>query len=330
MSKIVYTRETTNDDIGTVETFYEAQADELSGEALSPYFESSESVTKSLNEGGNIEFSVNADIVQKVERAILTPADAPSEDVVPVVDSTNAVSYKPLSEIGGGGGGETQIVLETPIGTSETTLSQTDVMALFGAFGNSLYDGIKLGVVVAGEQSVGVQDFLWKENVISGTGLVLKYNGEIYTLTLTVVNMETGVVTAKVTPSTGGGGGLQTITFTDRPTCWAWLQQNASRVLRATLATDMFSGDLVFNTFSYNPNYFCLLSLSIGDDIGEDYFRIMGHYVKLTDTETTAVVGSYDMDFTTTPSIETNGNLPTTLPDAYWGQINVVVSFLYY
>lgn len=105
MSKIVYTRETTNDDIGTVETFYEAQADELSGETLSPYFDSSESVTKSLNESGNIEFSVNADIVQKVERAILTPVDTPSEDVVPVVDSTNVVSYKPLSEIGGGGGG---------------------------------------------------------------------------------------------------------------------------------------------------------------------------------------------------------------------------------
>lgn len=105
MSKIVYTRETTNDNIGTVETFYEAQADELSGETLSPYFESSESVTKSLNGSGNIEFSVNADITQKVNRAILTPANTPSEDVVPVVDSTNAVSYKPLSEIGGGGGG---------------------------------------------------------------------------------------------------------------------------------------------------------------------------------------------------------------------------------
>lgn len=105
MSKIVYTRETTNDNIGAVETFYEAQADELSGEALSPYFESSESVTKSLNQSGNIEFSVNADMVQKVDRAVLTPASAPSEDVVPVVDSTNAVSYKPLSEIGGGGGG---------------------------------------------------------------------------------------------------------------------------------------------------------------------------------------------------------------------------------
>lgn len=105
MSKIVYTRETTNDNIGTVETFYEAQADELSGEALSPYFESSESVTKSLNQSGNIEFSVDADIVQKVDRAVLTPASAPSEDVVPVVDSTNAVSYKPLSEIGSGGGG---------------------------------------------------------------------------------------------------------------------------------------------------------------------------------------------------------------------------------
>lgn len=34
-----------------------------------------------------------------------TPTTAPSEDSVAVVDSTNAVSYMPLSEIGGGGGG---------------------------------------------------------------------------------------------------------------------------------------------------------------------------------------------------------------------------------
>lgn len=70
---------------------------------LSEMFEGSDTIVVDLSEDSqHIEIHLDADVVNKIERAILLPLNAPTEPSVPVVDSTNSVGYTALSDIGGG------------------------------------------------------------------------------------------------------------------------------------------------------------------------------------------------------------------------------------
>lgn len=71
---------------------------------VSDLFEGSDTIVVDLSEDSqHIEIHLDADVVNKIERAILTPMQAPTEDSVPVVGQGNAVRYEPLSSLGGGG-----------------------------------------------------------------------------------------------------------------------------------------------------------------------------------------------------------------------------------
>ena len=71
---------------------------------LIDYFEGSDTVVVDINEAGDkIEIHLDGEVIDKLNRAILQPVNAVSEDSVPVVSPNRDVTYKPLSEIGGGG-----------------------------------------------------------------------------------------------------------------------------------------------------------------------------------------------------------------------------------
>ena len=71
---------------------------------LIDYFEGSDTVVVDINKAGDkIEIHLDGEVIDKLNRAILQPVNAVSEDSVPVVSHNRDVTYKPLSEIGGGG-----------------------------------------------------------------------------------------------------------------------------------------------------------------------------------------------------------------------------------
>ena len=71
---------------------------------LIDYFEGSDTVVVDINKAGDkIEIHLDGEVIDKLSRAILQPVNAVSEDSVPVVSHNRDVTYKPLSEIGGGG-----------------------------------------------------------------------------------------------------------------------------------------------------------------------------------------------------------------------------------
>lgn len=70
---------------------------------LSELIEGSETIVVDINEQETaLEVHLDGEILAKIDRAILTPITTSSEEQVPVVQN-GGVTYKPLSEIGGGG-----------------------------------------------------------------------------------------------------------------------------------------------------------------------------------------------------------------------------------
>lgn len=73
-------------------------------QGLADVVEGSDTVVIDISEDGeHLEVHLDADVVQKIERAILLPVTAPTQEVVPVVGTNNAVSYKAYNTGGSGG-----------------------------------------------------------------------------------------------------------------------------------------------------------------------------------------------------------------------------------
>lgn len=73
---------------------------------LETKIDGSETVIVDVNEAGTaLEVHLDEEVVEKIDRAILQPVDAVSEDSVAVITPTRDVNYVPVSELGGGSGG---------------------------------------------------------------------------------------------------------------------------------------------------------------------------------------------------------------------------------
>lgn len=87
---------TKNENVNTVSVDVQGLADIVEG---------SDTVVIDVSEDGeHLEVHLDAGVVQKIERAILLPVSAPTQEVVPVVGTNNAVSYKAYNAGGSGGG----------------------------------------------------------------------------------------------------------------------------------------------------------------------------------------------------------------------------------
>lgn len=90
-------------------TFYgelKAEPTELNVDELAELIEGSETVVVDVNEEGTaLEVHLDGSVTSKLDRALLQPVSAPSEDSVVVVTPQNGQSVVPVSQIGGSGGG---------------------------------------------------------------------------------------------------------------------------------------------------------------------------------------------------------------------------------
>ena len=69
--------------------------------SLVEIFEGSDTIIVGVNEAGTkIKINLNSDVANKIERSILLPVNALSQDCVPVVSPNKSVTYTPLDSIG--------------------------------------------------------------------------------------------------------------------------------------------------------------------------------------------------------------------------------------
>ena len=63
-------------------------------------FEGSETIIVGVNEAGTkIKINLNSDVANKIERSILLPVNALSQDCVPVVSPNKSVTYTPIDRL---------------------------------------------------------------------------------------------------------------------------------------------------------------------------------------------------------------------------------------
>lgn len=68
--------------------------------SLVEIFEGSDTIIVGVNEAGTkIKINLNSDVANKIERSILLPVNALSQDCVPVVSPNKSVTYTPLDRI---------------------------------------------------------------------------------------------------------------------------------------------------------------------------------------------------------------------------------------
>ena len=83
-------------------TFYGYMGSTLSADSLFELIEGSDSIVVDLNEEGTaLEVHLDASVTSKLDRALLQPVSAPTEDSVVVVTPQNGQSVVPVSEIAG-------------------------------------------------------------------------------------------------------------------------------------------------------------------------------------------------------------------------------------
>lgn len=88
---------------------------------LANLIEGSETVIVDVNEAGTkLEVHLDSEVVAKIDRAILTPVSAVTEDSVPVVKPNREVTYVPKSSLGGAGGAGDLYKLSVEIYTDPT------------------------------------------------------------------------------------------------------------------------------------------------------------------------------------------------------------------
>lgn len=83
------------------------EADDITAEKLFDLIKGSETIIVDISEDGTtLEVHLDADVINKLNRALLTPVTPPAEPAAVVINTAGAQELKPLSEFDGGDGGK--------------------------------------------------------------------------------------------------------------------------------------------------------------------------------------------------------------------------------
>lgn len=134
---------------------------------------------------------------------------------------------------------------------------------------------------------------------------------------------------------------LKTITFTDRPSLWAWLTENYSLVQRAVLSVSLAPVPVVYDSINIRYSGDELSNVLFTGfyplSIEETSVRYMQNYISITDTGAEALLAEKYVtlqDVSDSPSglsyVLFGDGTPSEIPDAYWEQLGVNVTIYYY
>ena len=154
------------------------------------------------------------------------------------------------------------------------------------------------------------------------------------------------LATLHETGQLGGGGSsdgftIKKITFTDRSSMWAWLQNNHDKILKAVFSAAASPVPITFplvnasymsssSTSLYDVTFSMLYPYSIG--VSSMGFRVM--CVCINENEVSTLLNPKDIQFinngnTTENTFDMDTDELTTLPDAYWGQMSISMTMYY-
>ena len=142
----------------------------------------------------------------------------------------------------------------------------------------------------------------------------------------------------KVDSGQVGGFTIKKITFTDRPSMWAWLQNNHDKILKAVLSASILPVPSSFMQASSQYDMSTLSSVVFSMlypyGITANTIGYRAAYIRIDGTKVEALLNPKDMDFTKADStgefsFSFDDDELTTLPDAYWSQMSVSVTLYY-
>lgn len=175
-------------------------------------------------------------------------------------------------------------------------------------------------------------------------GLVIDMNSKAYSVTQIPKEVATtSYVQNAVANASGGGssGGMsvKSITFTDRPTAYAWLCENSAKVIKSALASNQTPIPLNFSTLEVSStgdgnNYFTFTSFTLtttiyGSSVNNISFDTP--YARIDRSSTEVAMGTIGVIFgVAEQSYQTDGtdNI-TNIPDKYWSAMSAQLTCYY-
>lgn len=127
-----------------------------------------------------------------------------------------------------------------------------------------------------------------------------------------------------------GGMSVKKIEFTDRQSAYAWLVENHTSVIRCVLRAAIVSTPIIYDSIEAAGGTFPAIrftKLSFG--IGNNAPIIGGVLLALTNTETMASLSAASVNFSSDGTFTLDDADITTLPDAYWPQVNASLEIYY-
>lgn len=125
--------------------------------------------------------------------------------------------------------------------------------------------------------------------------------------------------------SGGGGLSIKSITFTDRPTAYAWLSDNSQKLIKATLASNQTPYPLNFtNYFSSSSNG--INNFNFSSIIPEPYLtanRVVqaSTYFSISYDSARVAMNGVTIEFYDDQQPDITQSSLTEIPDAYWSSL---------
>ena len=127
--------------------------------------------------------------------------------------------------------------------------------------------------------------------------------------------------------NTGAGLSIKQIIFTDRPTMWAWLQSNYSKILKTIVSASVAPIPLEFSTanteWSSTGIHNVTFSSWYPHEVESDRLEFTMMYVRVHESGALALLSPRYIFLGTESSLDIGEGAPTTIPDEYWAQMSV-------
>lgn len=137
------------------------------------------------------------------------------------------------------------------------------------------------------------------------------------------------VVTEDTLENAGGGGGLsiKKIEFTDRPTLYAWLQNNLDKVVKAVMTTNQFPAPVNYSTVLAQSGgsityYFLQYHISTRGSMDAGDLTLQPY-------ASVAAVTSLPFVSYAEGEVGVSGVSGQLIPDEYWGAMELCMTIYY-
>lgn len=140
------------------------------------------------------------------------------------------------------------------------------------------------------------------------------------------------VGTTSNTNNASGGLSIKKIEFTDRPSAWAWLAENATKVIRTTLTANILNKVAVYSICVPDVDSGGIVSVvtfsnTLPTEIGEGYVKLWVDFLRITNSNTTANIQGHYIQMG--DGLDVHGAALDTVHDENWSAMELVITCYY-